>query len=239
MDRRARGQQVHVSRALTRVRRRHPAGGLALEHLPKPPRQRSEEPAPENSPGLILARRSSLLLTTEMRQHARTREDVTNWEPSDSWLAMAQDIQLWSEMWRLGPSPHRQGPAVPFDDPSMTSERAWSAPLPMITTTAARAVAAAIAAGESADDTTLETPSDKCWDHVLQVCMDGMRELERRQWLVDLDLQEACLSGKRRRLDSKGDAGRRQHGAAGIGSNEDGWLDYNPSSDNRNRYVEL
>ncbi|KAJ7089388.1 hypothetical protein C8R44DRAFT_892347 [Mycena epipterygia] len=37
---------------------------------------------------------------------------------------------------------------------------------------------------------------DKMWEHVLALCMDGMREYEWREWLVELDHQDALRNGR-------------------------------------------
>ncbi|KAJ7437878.1 hypothetical protein FB451DRAFT_1192966 [Mycena latifolia] len=122
-------------------------------------------------------------------------------------------------------------------------DRQWAPPLPMLATPTVAAVAAAIAAAENTtDDATLVMNSDKCWDHVLQVCMDGMCESQQRKWLVEIEEQEqlmngprlAYLSGKCRRLISEDESEKKKRWeqlaavkeGAGVGSEDEGWVDY-------------
>ncbi|KAJ7430400.1 hypothetical protein FB451DRAFT_1199096 [Mycena latifolia] len=50
------------------------------------------------------AQRDSLPLATETRKQTQAAEDAKNWQLSDSWLAMAVDIELWTNVWHLGAS---------------------------------------------------------------------------------------------------------------------------------------
>ncbi|KAJ7429542.1 hypothetical protein FB451DRAFT_1200252 [Mycena latifolia] len=151
--------------------------------------------------------------------NAQAAEDAKNWQPSDSWLAMAVDIELWTNVWHLGASHDVTTTTTPatedvhkgashnvrdsdtiFEEAAQTSgepqERRWSASPPMITTPVARAVVEVIAAvAETTDDPMLVTELDMLWDHVLKVCMDGMHESQRCTWLVQLDEQERLMNG--------------------------------------------
>ncbi|KAJ7478931.1 hypothetical protein FB451DRAFT_1395546 [Mycena latifolia] len=267
MDMRKIRQQERVSRAVTRIRRRHRPDD------PDPQRERSAEAAPVHERTPARPRRDSLPLATETRKQTQAAEDAKNWQPSDSWLAMAADIALWTNAWRLGASHDvttttsatedvhegashdvRDSDTI-FEEAARTSgeprERRWSAPPPMITTPAARAVADAIAAAaETTDDPTLVMESDKLWDHVLKVCMDGMRESQRRTWLIQLDEQERLmhgppsgyLSGRRKRLIPDGESARKKRrewlaevaAGVGVGSDDEGWVDYSAT-----QYIDL
>ncbi|KAJ7096968.1 hypothetical protein C8R44DRAFT_889555 [Mycena epipterygia] len=70
-----------------------------------------------------------------------------------------------------------------------------------------------------------ERERDKTWERVLALCIDGMREYEQREWLVELDHQDALRNGRGGSAWTQISARRRQMWARSAASFGQIWQD--------------